>query len=302
MKKSNLFFIAMLVLGLAMVFNACKKDKTEDPVTITGEALFSFVTDGKTVTFTNESTVSGTVTYEWNFGDNNTSTEKNPVHTYEFKGEYTVSLTVKDSQGGTHPVSTKVLVDKKTRINLTDGSFADWNVVTEPELVVNCGDNAGTILATKFDYDADYVYSYVEMEGTINDIFTMFLDTDALQATGFKTFLWPLAGNEFLLQGQVTNAEIWLECYQYTGPGGDDWTWEFKELPEGFFKIGSVSESGGIVKFEMGYSRSLIPGLNSDMVKLGIYMSNTDWLEVGYAPDKMVEAGPETDEFLIDMR
>lgn len=302
MKKRNFIFIALMVLGLATVFNACKKDDTEETPAITGEALFTFVADGKTVTFTNTSTVSGTVTYEWNFGDDATSTDKDPVHTYEFKGEYNVTLTVKDSQGGTHPVSTKVKVDKKTRISLSDGSFSDWDVVTETNLVVACGDNSGTIVAAKFDYDADYIYSYIEMEGTLDDVFTMFMDTDATLSTGFTSFLWPLAGNEYLLQGQVTAAEIWLECYQYTGPGGDDWSWEYKELPEGFYMIGNTSDVGGIVKFEMGYSRSLIPGFDGDQVKLGIYMSNTDWLEVGFAPDKMAEDGPETDEFLIDMR
>lgn len=304
MKKKNLLLLAMMAFGLSLVFTACDKDDDEDdtPAAITGEALFSFVADGKTVTFTNESDVSGVVSYAWDFGDSNTSTEKDPVHTYELKGDYNVTLTVTDAQSGTHPISTSVKVDKKTRINLTDNSFADWDAVTEAEFIVNCGDNSGTVIATKFDYDANYIYSYTEMEGTLDDIFTMFMDVDANLPTGFTSFLWPLAGNEYLLQGQVTNSEIWLECYEYTGPGGDDWSWEFKELPEGFFVIGNVTEDAGIVKFEMGYSRELIPGFSNDQVKLGIYISDAGWAEVGFAPDKMEEEGEETDSFLIDMR
>ena len=157
MKKINVVFLAMMVLGLSMVFNACKKDETPTTPTITGEALFSFVADGKTVTFTNESTVSGTVTYAWDFGDGGTSTDKDPVYTYALKGEYNVTLTVKDSQGGTHPISTKVKVDKKTRISLTDNSLADWDAVTGAEYVVAVGDNSGGVVAAKFDYDADFV-------------------------------------------------------------------------------------------------------------------------------------------------
>ncbi len=52
------------------------------------------------VSFTNEST--GASTYEWDFGDGETSTQKNPTHLYDAPGNYTVSLTaisgsVKDS-------------------------------------------------------------------------------------------------------------------------------------------------------------------------------------------------------------
>ncbi|NLU56098.1 MAG: PKD domain-containing protein, partial [Methanosarcina thermophila] len=35
--------------------------------------------------------------WRWNFGDGNTSTDRNPVHTYSRSGSYTVSLTVNNS-------------------------------------------------------------------------------------------------------------------------------------------------------------------------------------------------------------
>jgi len=48
-----------------------------------------------TVTFTDNST--GSITsWLWDFGDSTTSTEQNPVHTYDTDGTYTVSLTVSD--------------------------------------------------------------------------------------------------------------------------------------------------------------------------------------------------------------
>jgi len=50
------------------------------------------------VQFTNKST--GNISsWEWDFGDNNTSTEQNPIHIYETPGNYTVSLTVKGPDG-----------------------------------------------------------------------------------------------------------------------------------------------------------------------------------------------------------
>jgi C1A family cysteine protease len=38
-------------------------------------------------------------TYHWDFGDGSTSTEQNPIHTYESTGEYSVILTVMDDDG-----------------------------------------------------------------------------------------------------------------------------------------------------------------------------------------------------------
>ncbi len=54
----------------------------------------------KTVNFTNNSTGPGTLTYSWNFGDNKTSSAKDPLPVlYENKGIYTVKLKVTSSEG-----------------------------------------------------------------------------------------------------------------------------------------------------------------------------------------------------------
>ena len=51
-----------------------------------------------TVSFTDQSTGSPT-SWKWTFGDGNTSTEKNPVHTYNKSGRYTVTLTASNANG-----------------------------------------------------------------------------------------------------------------------------------------------------------------------------------------------------------
>ena len=61
------------------------------------EVLADFVYDQDDcdVYFVNTSSTSslGTTTYTWDFGDGNTSTDNNPVHTYVLSGTYTVCLT-----------------------------------------------------------------------------------------------------------------------------------------------------------------------------------------------------------------
>ncbi|MBR1924924.1 MAG: PKD domain-containing protein [Ruminobacter sp.] len=73
-------------------------------------AKFTSKVDGNTVKFTNESTDADgdELTYSWDFGDGNTSTDKNPSHTYEVKGEYTVVLTVTDAKKATDSYSRNV--------------------------------------------------------------------------------------------------------------------------------------------------------------------------------------------------
>ncbi len=76
-------------------------------VAVPPTADFSFSADGLTVDFSDSST--GTVdSWQWDFGDGNTSTTQNPGHTYVAGGAYTVTLTVENA-GGTD--STTAIVE-----------------------------------------------------------------------------------------------------------------------------------------------------------------------------------------------
>ena len=74
-------------------------------------AGFTWTADELTVTFANTSTDDGdTLASAWDFGDGNTSTDANPVHTYAADGTYTVGLTVTDEDGNsdTHTATVSV--------------------------------------------------------------------------------------------------------------------------------------------------------------------------------------------------
>src|ERR1051325_9805808 len=61
-------------------------------------AKFAFQANGNTVNFVDQSTGNPT-SWLWNFGDNTTSTQQNPIHTYAAAGNYTVTLTVSNASG-----------------------------------------------------------------------------------------------------------------------------------------------------------------------------------------------------------
>lgn len=58
---------------------------------------FSYSASGLVVTFTDESVLA--VSYSWDFGDGNSSTEQNPIHTYTTNGAYDVTLTTTNEAG-----------------------------------------------------------------------------------------------------------------------------------------------------------------------------------------------------------
>ena len=56
--------------------------------------------EGNITSFVNTSTIDdGTLTYVWDFGDGNTSTDEDPDHTYSVDGTYTVTLTATSDNG-----------------------------------------------------------------------------------------------------------------------------------------------------------------------------------------------------------
>ena len=87
-------------------------DIVEGPANQLPVASFSVSTVGLTASFTDASADSdgSVVAQVWDFGDSNNSTEANPVHTYATAGDYTVSLSVTDDQGGQSSTSQVVSV------------------------------------------------------------------------------------------------------------------------------------------------------------------------------------------------
>ncbi len=307
--KLNKIILALFTLLLGVfIITSCGKD---EPDPITGEALFTYEVDGYKVTFTNTSTVSGTVTYAWDFGDGETSTEKNPVHTYATKGEYTVALTVKDEQGGTHPVTTKIKVDKSTPVKLDDDSFDDWSGISDAFTI---GDNAGSIKSFKYDFDSDNIYFYIKQEKDYTDasIFDMLVDIDPDATTGYTYGLWTkFGGGELLIENSFSankeNAdEYWLDFATYHPENGTEWDdiWVYDEGNTADAQIdGTYKATGNIVEIEFAVSRTKVEALKDvEKIKIVAWTSNQDWDEIGWMPDKGSEENPEVDGIVIDMK
>lgn len=91
------------------------------PLTKPPIVYFSYSIQGKKVTFTDKSTdIDGFLQdWEWNFGDNNSTTQQHPIHIYKKNGNYTVTLVATDNSGDTGNYTAVIVV--KSEKNLIPG-------------------------------------------------------------------------------------------------------------------------------------------------------------------------------------
>ena len=132
-------------------------------VTVYPKPTASFITDtvclGNSITFTNTTTTNnGFVTlYNWNFGDNNSQIQTNPVHTYDAPGTYTVTLVAMSNFGCLDTAITTALVYDLPNSEITpagvtvfcDGDSVLLAVIFNPNYTYNWnnGDTINNVLA-----------------------------------------------------------------------------------------------------------------------------------------------------------
>ncbi len=97
--------------------------------------------------------------YLWDFGDDSTSTEENPVHIYDSVGEFTITLTVKNEDG----VETAWTSDVTVVAPLLEENFTDTVPLPEGWTAIDGGTSDNTWSAG-FSYNNKwFYYDYVSM-------------------------------------------------------------------------------------------------------------------------------------------
>ncbi len=129
----NLVFLGLLSL---VVLNSCKKDDDDDDKPSSKDPIASFqfeVSESNylEVIFTNFS--KNATSYMWDFGDGETSTEKDPVHVYAESGAYDVKLVAKNDAGSSANYSQSItLSDPDDAYKLLTGEVSKtWKLFRE---------------------------------------------------------------------------------------------------------------------------------------------------------------------------
>lgn len=260
MKKARLFAAILIGIGLtAVLFTACK-DEEESPVP---DASFSFTASGNglTVQFTNES--ENADSYDWNFGDGNTSTDVNPVHTYPDYGQYTVVLSA-SGPGGTDEFSYNLTVTKASTVKLDDNSFDDW--ATIPVTFQSVDNSGGLINKVKVDYDGENIYFYMEVKDNLTDSLPtgIHFDIDNDTTTGFNPWTNTAIGSDFYVEAAITTAG-WASAFMFDKDAAsqNDWAWIDKSLAD-FIINGYHTQNGEMVYVEWGIVKSKMDAITTN--------------------------------------
>ena len=309
MKKSFLF--ASVVAVVALLAASCQP-KVEAP-----KARFDYAIDGLTVTFTNMS--KNADTYAWEFGDGQTATEKDPVHTYAEAGSYTVKLTAKNA-GGTNAAEQVLVLEKKAWEVKIDGKFDDWAAVPSDVLAEAKADENSKyeeLYAIKFCTDADYIYFYLEFsaatgkyiddDGLEFDGFTaayvnFYFNLDDDATTGSNSWMWETSAAEFLIQGEIrdcANASLFF----FNNPDQTAWGWEDTGV-SGIIAESSeaATVSAGHLAVEGKIMRAMFTQ-TPKVLKVGVFTSDSGWAETGCLPQVTInDDGTETPSPLLEVK
>ncbi|PSR01421.1 MAG: hypothetical protein BRD50_08885, partial [Bacteroidetes bacterium SW_11_45_7] len=123
---------AMSDKGCMDTYSMYVEVKPEPNASFTAE----MVCPGEPMSFTNQSTISsGSLTYQWDFGDNTTSAQQNPIHAYAASGTYNVTLIATSSFGCKDTVEKTVSVQPAPEASFTvqdvcDGSSMNFTNTT----------------------------------------------------------------------------------------------------------------------------------------------------------------------------
>lgn len=170
MKKSTFISFAMVAIIPGMVLS-CKKTPAPNA------EIFVTIENYK-VTFS--PVVTDATTYSWDFGDGSAlSTDKDPVHTYESFGDYTVKLTVTGDGGSFTATKTISIAATSIKDLLTGGQSATAGKTWVLDRAYRVGDGAGPVTNAPFTIaipSAENVLTMFGLGDEYDNEFTFFFD------------------------------------------------------------------------------------------------------------------------------
>ena len=110
-----------------------------------------------------------TLTYAWDFGDGETSTEQNPSHFYLTSGAKTITVVVSDGKGGTGSATMNATIQSNRNPSIQSATVASPSAGLAPLAVQFTGaatDFDGHTVSYSWDLDGDGVFETTEQNPT----------------------------------------------------------------------------------------------------------------------------------------
>jgi PKD repeat protein len=231
MKKFNTIF-SLLLLSLPVFIGSCKKD----PLTKMPIADFSFSGGNSTapvnVSFTNLS--QNATSYQWDFGNGQSSTEPAPTANYVMGGVYTITLTAKSDAGTNKITKTINILNEAKKMPVADFTFSGVNLRAPIQVsFTNVSENATSYY---WDFGNGTNSTASSPKATFNDGGNYTITLTATNANGTNK----ITKNISILKPytKVGIEVLTINKYPATKLDGTDWDGSFSgTYPDVFFKI-----------------------------------------------------------------
>ncbi len=224
--KNNLFLMAIV----AILISGCNEKDTLSPINVGTEttdqiiADFSYSTlesDARRVQFTNKSS-SELYNFSWDFGDGDTSNEKNPEKLYWKNGQYLVTLTAWGHNSQQKYVREKTINIHSDEPDLfsniyikgfklynipSDGRYYRFSVVAKKWI----DDEASSIINSNYTkklYNSDLPLSLILPESVYVNILLNMLDYEYLMVYVYQSTDYTQDGTQCLKQKFLIGGEV----------------------------------------------------------------------------------------------
>jgi hypothetical protein len=255
--KRKLYFLMLTFLWIMVVMlPSCQEEETRPVFPLSAEIFHSVA--GRQVAFT--ALTHSAESWEWNFGDGKTSTEKNPVHVYDVGGYYVATLTAKDKAGSATSKEVKLAIELTPYSLLTGDHTASnykgktWKLTadhgTEGDYLATADANLTVVAKTPKPLPTGIFSTEFGMGAIYDDEFTFFNDGSYginVKADGgvFGGIVYQMAlsGGKDIINA---NGKSYGLCIgKYTPEPGSTFTFNEKEN----LTVPSVYGPGGAVTF-----------------------------------------------------
>lgn len=159
---STFLFKTLALLFCSAIIFSCEDEPDLGPLPTVEIEVPNFGEPGTDIEFINNSTGAdgGALTYLWEFGDGDQSTNAEPSHEYDAPGEYVVSLTATTERGATETVSDTLIIGERflTRVDIyyidtiafindaNDTIIRPWDKDNGPDLFFDLENQNGDVL------------------------------------------------------------------------------------------------------------------------------------------------------------
>ena len=242
-------------------------------------AYFGYSKSGLTVQFINSS-LNNPESYQWDFGDGNTSNHKNPSHTYSEMGFFTVKLICSNTDGDSEPLVLSIGIgDIQDAMNSSIFELVDHylppiisGTITSKEkinLVQKWQSYLQPLVVIQFEVLKEDTFNEIKWPGLVNSLISQLVSLDILLEQSSKFLIYASSISDISTvddtSNNVTQSNNQIKLIE-TGPVKTEW-YEGKT---------STSESENLKNIGDAFANATKPGGLIDLLK-----EAKQWVEKG---------------------